>query len=82
MNTATLRSKYVTDAVDTMSPGRMIVALYDRLLLDLDRAHAALEQHDPARAHECLVHAQAILHELHDALDHDRWPAARSLAHP
>jgi flagellar protein FliS len=80
MNTATLRSKYVSDSVETMSPGRMIVALYDRLLLDLDRAQAAVGLNDLARAHDCLVHAQAIVNELHDALDHERWPAARSLA--
>ena len=80
MNTATLRSKYVSDSVDTMSPGRMIVALYDRLLLDLDRAQAAIGEQDLARAHDCLVHAQAILNELHDSLDHERWPAAVALA--
>ena len=80
MNTATLRSKYVSDSVDTMSPGRMIVALYDRLLLDLDRAQAAIGQQDLARAHDGLVHAQAIINELHDSLDHERWPAAAALA--
>ena len=31
------RNKYVSDSVTTMSPGQLIVALYDRILLDLER---------------------------------------------
>ena len=60
-----------------MSPGRMIVALYDRLAVDLDRAQQAIADADPSTAHECLVHAQAIVSELHDSLDVEQWPAAR-----
>jgi flagellar protein FliS len=80
MNTTMLRFKYVNDAVDTMSPGRQIVALYDRLLLDLDRAIAAIERHDLPHAHDALVHAQAIVTQLYDSLDVAQWPAARTLA--
>ena len=36
------RNKYQSDSVHTMSPGQLIVALYDRVLLDLDRALTAL----------------------------------------
>lgn len=76
---AALRSKYVTDSVETMSPQRMIVALYDRLLLDLDRAADAIGKDDPVTAHECLVHAQSVVGALHDALDLERWGPARRL---
>src|SRR6476620_4460295 len=81
MNSTALRSRYANDGigVDTMSPGRQIVALYDRMILDLDRAVAAIQRSDVAYSHECLVHAQAIVTELHDALDVTQWPAAASL---
>ena len=80
MNTTLLRSKYVTDSVETMSPGRMIVALYDRFLLDLDRALGAIAAQDPMGVHEALVHAQAIVAQLHDALDVSQWSGAANLA--
>ncbi|HET9728042.1 MAG TPA: flagellar export chaperone FliS [Acidimicrobiia bacterium] len=73
------RSKYVSNAVDAMSPGRVIVALYDRMLLDLERAAQALAEGAHETVHDCLVHAQAILAELHDSLDCERWPAGRAL---
>jgi flagellar secretion chaperone FliS len=79
MNQTMLRAAYVGTSIDTMSPGRMIVALYERLTLDLERAERAIEESDPSTAHECLLHAQSIVSELHDTLDADRWPAARSL---
>lgn len=79
MNQTMLRAAYVSSAVDTMSPGRMIVALYDRLMVDLERAEQAIVALDPSTAHSCLIHAQAIVSELHDTLDADRWPGARRL---
>jgi flagellar secretion chaperone FliS len=81
MNSTALRSRYASDGsgVEAMSPGRQIVALYDRMILDLDRSVAAVARKDTAYAHECLVHAQAIVSELHDSLDVNQWPAARSL---
>jgi flagellar protein FliS len=79
MNQTMLRAAYVSSAVDTMSPGRMIVALYDRLTVDLERAEQAIVAANPSTAHECLIHAQAIVSELHDTLDADRWPGARRL---
>ena len=79
VNPTLLRSKYVNDSVDTMSPGRMIVALYERLVLDIERAQQAIVAADPSTAHECLIHAQSIVSELHDSLDADTWPAARNL---
>jgi flagellar protein FliS len=78
-NSTILRAKYVNDSVETMSPGRMIVALYDRCLLDLDRATAAIAADDPAGTHVALVHAQAIVNELRDSLDPAQWPAAERL---
>jgi len=79
MNRTMLAAAYVSNSVDTMSPARMIVALYERLVVDLERAEQAIVDSDPARAHECLLHAQAIVSELHDSLNAGHWPAARAL---
>jgi flagellar secretion chaperone FliS len=79
MNQTMLRAAYVSSSVDNMSPGRMIVALYDRLVVDLERADQAIHAADPSTAHGCLIHAQSIVSELHDTLDADRWPEARRL---
>ena len=79
MNRTMLRAAYVSNSVDSMSPGHMIVALYDRLAVDLERAQQAIGAADPSTAHECLLHAQSIVSELHDSLDVDRWPAGRGL---
>jgi len=79
MNQTLLRAAYVSNSIETMSPGRMIVALYERLTLDLERAERAIVAADPSVAHECLLHAQEIVSELHDSLDAERWPAGRNL---
>src|ERR1700741_1104191 len=66
---AALYDRYRTDSVATMSPGRMVCALYDRLPL---RPRPSV----PA----ALVHAQDILEALHDSLDVTMWPAGAPLA--
>lgn len=73
-------NRYKSEAVVTMSPARMVVALYDRLMLDLDRAFHALEKRDIAATHASLVHAQDIVNELNDSLDLDAWSAAANIA--
>jgi flagellar protein FliS len=74
--------QYRKDSLSTisMSPARAIIALYDRLLLDVDRALAALAAPNLVAAHAALVHAQEIVGELHDCLDVEEWPPARQLA--
>ena len=74
------RNKYQSDAVHTMSPGLLIVALYDRVLLDLERALTAISENDVFGAHSALVHAQEIVYELLASLDLKRWPGGASLA--
>jgi flagellar protein FliS len=80
VNPTLLRSRYVNDSVDTMSPGRAIVALYDRLLLDLDRGEQAIGAGDIQATNDHLTHAQAIVMTLYESLDVERWPAGRNLA--
>src|SRR5690349_11226890 len=75
-----LRSRYVTDSVQTMSPSRLLVALYDRLVLDLERAEAAIEARDPSGAHQAFMHAQDIVTELFATLDTASWGPGAGLA--
>lgn len=77
---ASARTKYVTDSVTTMSPGQMIVALYDRVLLDLERATTAIAENDIFQAHSTLTHAQEIIDELLVSLDVKQWAGGASLA--
>ena len=76
---ASAKNKYVRDSVQTMSPGRMIIALYDRVILDLDRAEAAIGTADIYGAHTALMHAQEIVDELYTTLDVKQWPAGEKL---
>ncbi len=75
-----MKNPYLRDSVETASPGRLLVMLYDRLVLDLDRATAACAHADVERAHEALVHAQDVVSELQGTLDIDTWPAAGRLS--
>jgi flagellar protein FliS len=75
-----LRSRYVTDSVETMSPAQLLLALYDRLVLDLQRAQSAVAANDVSGAHQALVHAQDIVSELLNTLDIGAWPAGDGLA--
>src|SRR5690349_6890637 len=77
--TQAMTNSYLSDAVLTASPQRLVVMLYDRMLLDLDRAHAAIASRDSAAAHDALVHAQAIVGELRAGLDTSMWPAGEAL---
>jgi flagellar protein FliS len=72
-------NRYKADAVDTMSPAKAVVALYNRLVLDLDRAVAALALAQFGDAHGHLVHAQDIVAELSLSLDVEQWPAGVAL---
>jgi flagellar protein FliS len=76
--TSRAHAAYKADGVTTASPGRLIVMLYDRLLIDLDRAETALNNHQSC--HEHLLHAQDIVLELRVSLDIAVWDGAASLA--
>ena len=71
---------YVSDSITTASPERLVVMLYDRLILDIDRALIAVEAQNSGAAHDALVHAQDIIAELARTLDPTTWPAGNGLA--
>jgi flagellar protein FliS len=80
MSAASLRARYLGDTVTTASPQRLLVMLYDRLALDLERAQAALMAGNRAAAGEQLLHAQDIVLELRSSLDVDVWDGGPRLA--
>jgi flagellar biosynthetic protein FliS len=80
MSAASLRARYLGDAVATSSPQQVLVMLYDRLALDLERAQKAVAASDRTEASEQLQHAQAIVLELLSSLQVDAWEGGPRLA--
>jgi len=80
MSTASLRARYLGDRVATASPQQLLVMLYDRLALDLERGEDALVRGDRDAAREQLQHAQEIVLELRASLDVDIWDGGPRLA--
>jgi len=80
MNAATRQAREMFEqSVLTASPARLVVMLYDRLMLDLSRAERAQEGEDWAIARENLLHAQAIVAELQSSLDTETWDGGPGL---
>ena len=77
---ARMRDRYLTDSVTTASPGTLLVQLYDRLVLDLQRGEHAARQGDRAVAGAMVGHAQDIISELHATLRVDVWDGGPGLA--
>jgi flagellar protein FliS len=75
-----MRARYIEDAVATASPARLLLMLFDRLVVDLNRGEQALVAGDRAEANTHLQHAQDIVTELHVSLDLDAWDGAAGLA--
>lgn len=63
--------QYRVTAVQTASPGKLLLMLYDGLILALRQAKQALEKKDAAEAHRCLVKGQDIFSELMSTLNMD-----------
>jgi flagellar protein FliS len=80
MTSALLRGRYVGDSVSTAAPERLLVMLYDRLVLDLERAESAQRQGDREQANANLQHAQEIVLELRSTLDPSLWEGGPALA--
>jgi flagellar secretion chaperone FliS len=80
MTSPALRARYLNDSVSTASPGRLLVMLYERLVLDLTKAETALGLGEREDASGHLMHAQDIIIELRASLDMDVWDGAVGLA--
>jgi flagellar protein FliS len=75
-----MRERYLADSVSTASPAKLLMMLYDRLILDLTRGEQALQAGNRVEANSHLIHAQDILTELHMSLNMDEWSGAAGLA--
>ena len=78
--TVSVRSAYMNTSVTTANPQRLLVMLYERLLLDVRRALEAQQGADHAAAHPHLTHAQDIVTELRSTLNVDAWEGGPGLA--
>jgi flagellar protein FliS len=78
-NQMAAKNRYVNDGAGVVPQPRLLVMLYDRLVLDLEQADAAMTAKDVPTANDKLIHAQSILFELQTALDKDVWDGAENL---
>ena len=72
-------SRYLSDSLSTASPAALLVMLWDRLVLDLQRAEDAQRASDRDSAHTNLIHAQDIVRELQVGLDVGKWEGGPGL---
>ena len=61
---------YKQQSVLTMTPGDLLLALYDRIAKELTIAVISLEKNDITEINRSLQKAQLILKHLNDTLDH------------
>ena len=80
MTSPAMRARYLADSVNTASPARLLVMLYERLILDLSQAEVAMRAGRREEGGEKLMHAQEIVLELRATLDEDAWAGAAGLA--
>jgi flagellar protein FliS len=80
MTAPNLRDRYLQDSINTATPGRLLVMLYDRLVMDLVQGEEGLRTGDREQANERITHAQEIILELRATLDVDAWAGAAGLA--
>jgi flagellar protein FliS len=72
--------KFLRDTVATASPARLLVLLFDRLVLDLAQAEGAQRERRREEANRLLCHAQDIVLELRLSLDVAAWDGGPGLA--
>ncbi|OAN40229.1 flagellar export chaperone FliS [Microbacterium sp. H83] len=72
------KQQYLEQQVASASPERLLTLLYDRLLVDIDRAATAQDAGDWPAAGTHLTHAQWIISELNASLT-DAWDGADEL---
>jgi flagellar protein FliS len=80
MSAPHLRDRYLQDSINTASPARLLIMLYDRLILDLMHGEEALRNDDRVLANDKITHAQEIVLELRVTLDVEAWDGAPGLA--
>jgi len=73
------RTAYTAGNLRTASPQKLMLMLWDRLVLDVERGLRAQMAGDDAEAGRQLTHAQAIITEFQATLDTEGWTGGREL---
>lgn len=71
--------QYKEQTVDTMTPGELLLTLYDELVKRLTRAQLALDSQDYTLLETTVDRSIDIIHYLSDTLDRS-YPISRELA--
>lgn len=74
------RDAYLNASVTTATPPRLLVMLYDRVVLDIRRGIEAQREERYDEASTQLLHAQEIVNELRSSLKADLWEGGAQLA--
>jgi flagellar protein FliS len=74
------RAAYLDASVATASPARLLVMLFERLVLDVQRGLEAQRHGDFEETHRQLTHAQDIVMELQSSLRADQFKGGYDLA--
>jgi flagellar protein FliS len=74
------RNAYMNASVTTANPQRLLVMLFDRLVLDVKRGIEAQQAGQYDEASKQLLHAQEIVNELRSSLKVDAWEGGPRLA--
>jgi flagellar protein FliS len=74
-----VRSRYLATQVATAGPARLLTMLFDRLMLDVERAESSLLTGQRPQATQQLAHAQDIVSELISTLDTGSWDGGPGL---
>jgi flagellar protein FliS len=74
------RAAYLDASIATASPARLLVMLFDRLVLDVQRGLEAQRCGDHEETHRQLTHAQDLLLELASSLRADEFRGGDDLA--
>ena len=80
MTAPNLRDRYLQDSINTATPGKLLVMLYDRLVMELVQGEERRRAGDREQANERITHAQEIILELRATLDVEAWAGAAGLA--
>jgi flagellar secretion chaperone FliS len=80
MTSPHLRDRYLNESINTASPAKLLIMLYDRLVLDLAQGEEALRTGAREVANDKITHAQDIVLELRTSLDMEAWSGAAGLA--
>lgn len=74
------RAAYVDASIATAPPARLLVMLFERLVLDVQRGVEAQRRGDLIETHKQLTHAQDIVMELQTSLRADQFKGGYDLS--